>query len=127
MIFLCLMPNRGSVAEWLERHAQNREIPSSCPVACFSKVRKLFYKANSTKLGVSYVVKGKQLKKTAKFHARRRLCFEDTKRIVSPETRPISFRTFKKRVPALTTRFVPGSPWFNSLATLVHSQLVYLL
>ena len=59
--------------------------------------------ANSTKLGVSYVVKGKQLKKIAKFRASRRLCFEDTKRIMSPETRPISFRTFEKQVPALTT------------------------
>ena len=44
--------------------------------------------ANFAKLVVSYVVKGKQLKKAAGFRASRRLRFEDAKRIMSPETRP---------------------------------------
>ena len=55
--------------------------------------------ANSAKVIFSYAVKGKHLKKTAKFRASRRLRFEDTKRIVSPETRPKSFGTFVKQVP----------------------------
>ena len=46
-------------------------------------------------------MKGKQLKKTAKFRAWRRPGFEDTKRIVWPETRPIIFGTFEKRVPVI--------------------------
>ena len=35
----------------------------------------------------------------AKFRASRRLRFEDTKRIISPEIRPKSFRTFEKQAP----------------------------
>ena len=41
--------------------------------------------AYSAKLFFSYVVKGIKTKINAKFHASRRLCFEDTKRIMSPE------------------------------------------
>ena len=37
------------------------------------------------------------IKITAKFSASRRLRFEDTKRIMSPETRPKSFGTFEKQ------------------------------
>jgi len=43
------------------------------------------------------VIKGTQIKIAAKFPASRRLRFEDTKRIMSPETRPKSFGTFEKR------------------------------
>ena len=55
--------------------------------------------AYSVKLVFSYVVKGIKIKITAKFRAPRSLCFEDTKRIMSPEMRPKSFGTFEKRVP----------------------------
>ena len=47
----------------------------------------------------SYVVKVVKITITAKFHASRRLRFEDTKRIMSPEMRPKSFGTFEKRAP----------------------------
>ena len=53
--------------------------------------------AYSVKLVFSYVVKGIKTKITAKFRASRRLSFEDTKRIMSPEMRPKSFGTFEKR------------------------------
>ena len=39
------------------------------------------------------------IKITAKFRALRRLHFEDTKTIKSPEIRPKSFGTFEKRAP----------------------------
>ena len=53
--------------------------------------------ANSVKLVFSYVVKGIKIKITAKFRASRRLSFEDTKRIMSPEMRPKSLGTFEKQ------------------------------
>ena len=40
-----------------------------------------------------------KIKITAKFRALRRLRFEDTKRIMSPEMRPKSFGTFEKQPP----------------------------
>jgi len=43
-----------------------------------------------------------KIKITAKFRASRRLRFEDTKRIMSPEVRPKRFGTFEKRAPGLT-------------------------
>ena len=43
--------------------------------------------ANSVKLVFSYLVKGIKIKITAKFRASRRLRFEDTKRIISPDFR----------------------------------------
>ena len=55
--------------------------------------------AYSVKLVFSYVVKGIKMKITAKFRASRRLRFEDTKRIMSPEIRPKSFGTFEKQAP----------------------------
>ena len=55
--------------------------------------------AYSVKLVFSYVVKGIKIKITAKFRASRRLRFEDTKRIMSPEIRPKSFGTFEKQAP----------------------------
>ena len=55
--------------------------------------------AYSVKLVISYVVKGIKTKVTANFRASKRLRFEDTKRIMSPEMRPKSFGTFEKRAP----------------------------
>ena len=55
--------------------------------------------AYSVKLVFSYVVLGIKIKTTLKFRASRRLRFEDTKRIVSPEMRPKGLRTFEKRAP----------------------------
>ena len=42
------------------------------------------------------------MKITAKFRVSRRLRFEDTKRIMSPEMRPKSFGTFEKQAPGLS-------------------------
>ena len=55
--------------------------------------------AYSVKLVFKYVVKGIKIKITAKFRASRRLRFEDSKRIMSPEIRPKSFGTFEKQAP----------------------------
>ena len=55
--------------------------------------------AYSVKLVFSYVVKGIKTKITGKFCASRRLCFEDTKKIMLPEIRPKSFGTFEKQAP----------------------------
>ena len=57
--------------------------------------------AYSAKLVFSYVVKGIKIKIkiTAKFRASRRLTFEDTKRIMSPEMHPKSFGTSEKQAP----------------------------
>ena len=54
---------------------------------------------NSVKLVFSYVVNGIKIKITAKFRASRRLSFEVTKRIMSPEMHPKSFGTFEKQAP----------------------------
>ena len=51
--------------------------------------------AYSVKLVFSYVVKGIKIKITAKFRASRRLRFEDTKKIMSPE----KFRDFRETGP----------------------------
>ena len=67
----------------------------SGPEKPFIKLRPTY----SVKLVFSYVVKGIKIKMTAKFRASRRLRFEDTKRIMSPEMRPKSFGTFEKRAP----------------------------
>ena len=56
--------------------------------------------AHFVKLVFSYDVWGMKIK-TAKFRALRRLYFEDTKRSMSPELHPKSFRTFEKRAPGL--------------------------
>ena len=65
------------------------------PEKPFEKVRPAY----SVKLVFSYVVKGIKMKIIAKFHASRRLRFEDTKRIMSPEIHPKSFGTFQKQPP----------------------------
>ena len=67
------------------------------PEKPFVKVRPAYF----VKLVFSYVVKGIKTKITAKFCASRRLRFEDTKRIMSPEIRPKSFGTFEKQAPGL--------------------------
>ena len=80
------------------------------PGARFSKVRKIFEPekpfvklrpVHFVKLVFSRVVKGIKIKIAAMFPASRRLCFEDTKRIMSPEMRPKNFGTFEKRAPGL--------------------------
>ena len=68
------------------------------PEKSFKKLRP----ANSVKLVFSNVVKGIKIKTTAKFRASRRLRYEDTRRIMSPEMRPKSFGAFEKRAPALS-------------------------
>ena len=65
------------------------------PEKSFVKLRP----ACSVKLVFSYVVNGIKIKITAKFRASRRLRFEDTKRIMSPEIHPKSFGTFEKQAP----------------------------
>ena len=70
------------------------------PVKPFVKLRPAY----SVKLVFSYVVKGIEIKITAKFRASRRLRFEDTKRIMSPEMRPKRFGTFEKRAPGDTSQ-----------------------
>ena len=57
--------------------------------------------AYSVKLVSSSVVKGIKVKINAKFLASTRLCFEDTKRIMSPKIRPKSFGTSEKQAPEL--------------------------
>ena len=46
-------------------------------------------------------MKGIKIKINAKFRASRHLCFEDTRRIMSPEMRPKRFGSFEKRAPGL--------------------------
>ena len=60
--------------------------------------------AYSVTLVFLYVVTGIKIKLTAKFRASRRLSFEDTKRIMSPEMRPKSFGTFEKQAPGPSFR-----------------------
>ena len=60
--------------------------------------------AYCVKLVFSYVVKGLKIKITAKFRVSRRLRFEDTKRIMSPE----KFRNFRETGPRAETWRSPG-------------------
>ena len=71
------------------------------PEKPFVKVRPAY----SVKLVFSCVVKGIKTKITAKFRPSRRLRFEDTKRIMSPEIRPKSFGTFEKQAPGHSLSF----------------------
>ena len=70
---------------------KSREL--SGPEKPFVKVRPVYF----VQLVFSNVAKGIKTKITAKFRASRRLRFEDTKRIMSPEIRPKSFGTFEKQ------------------------------
>ena len=67
--------------------------------------------AYSVKLVFSYVVNGIKIKITAKFRSSRRLRFEDTKRIMSPEMRPKSFGTSEKRAPGRDWNLVKAHPF----------------
>ena len=78
------------------------------PGARFSKVPKTFRARKAIRKTTTYLLckaglfircKGNKNKITAKFRASRRLRFEDTKRIMAPETRPKSFGTFEKQAP----------------------------
>jgi len=80
--------------------------------ARFSKVPRTFWAQKAIRktttwsfckagLFINYVVKGIKTNITAKFHASRRLRFEDTKRIMSPEIRSKSFGTFEKQATGL--------------------------
>ena len=75
--------------------------------------------AYSVELIVSYVVKGMKMKITAKFRASRRLCFEDTKRIMSPEISPKSFGTYEKQA--------PGHLFLSPLTSDVNNRHSFLL
>ena len=57
--------------------------------------------SGSKKLVFSYVVKEWKIKITVRFRASRRLRFDDTKRIMSPEMSPKSFGSFEKRDPGI--------------------------
>ena len=84
--------------EWFFESEKFSGLSRNRPLGSVS--RKPFVKvrpAYSVKLVFSYVVNGIKTKITAKFRASRRLRFDDTKRIVSPEIRPKSFGTFEKQ------------------------------
>ena len=72
----------------------------SCKIFRPKKPFEKLQPAYSVKLVFSYAVKVINIKITAKFHALRCLHFEGTKRIMSPEMRPKSFRTFEKQAQA---------------------------
>ena len=98
--FTCKLPFLSRyISELLSRHGQGpvcRKSPKLLgPEKPFVKLRPTY----SVTLGFLYVVKGMKIKITAKFRASRRLCFEDTKRIMSPTIHPKSFGTFEKRAP----------------------------
>ena len=73
------------------------------PGKSFVKVRPAYF----VKLVFTYVVKGIKIKITAKFRSSRLLHLEDTKRIISPEMRPKSLGTLKKRNPGACFSKVP--------------------
>ena len=66
------------------------------------------------KAGLVICCKGIKTKITAKFRASRCLCFEDTKRIMSPEIRPKSFGTFEKQAPDLKVTETLLGAWRSS-------------
>ena len=94
ILFVCV--TRGVFADevlgGLDRMATRGTFLES-PEKPFLKLRLAY----SVKQVFSYVVKGIKIKTTSKFRASRRLCFKDTKRIMSPEMSPKSFGTFEKR------------------------------
>ena len=69
--------------------------------------------AYSLKLVFLHIVKGMKIRITATYLNSRRLRFEDTKRIMSPEIRPKSLGTFEKRAPG---------PWRGAGCLQIYSQ-----
>ena len=96
--FTCKLPFLSRyISELLSRHGQG---PVCCKSPKLLGPEKPFVKLQPTysvTLGFLYVVKGMKIKITAKFRASRRLCFDDTKRIMSPTIHPKSFGTFRNR------------------------------
>ena len=89
---------------WKESNYHRKKITKQGPVFRKSLKRsgpeKPFVKLwppYSVNLVFSYVVKGIEIKITVKFRASRRLRFEDTKRIKSPEITPEKFRDFREK------------------------------
>ena len=80
---------------WDQGHVSRKSRELVGPEKPFVKLRPAY----SVKLVFSYVVKGIKIKITAKFRSSRRLRFEDTKRIMSPEIRQKTFGTFEKQAP----------------------------
>ena len=76
--------------------------------------------AYSLTLFSSYVVKGIKIKITAKSRGSRRLRFENTKRILSPDMRPKSFGTIEKRAPRMLLL-----PELQELLGLAHPLFVF--
>jgi len=74
--------------------------------------------AYSVKLIFLYIVKGTKIKITAKFRASRRLCFEDTKRIMSPEMRPESLETLETQT--------AGHDWVTEINSFPFFLFVYV-
>ena len=89
-----------------------------CPEKPFVKPRSAY----SVKLVFSYVVKGVKIKITAKFGASRRLRFEDTKRIMSPEICPKCFGTFEKRAPGIST-LIYWKRWYTADTDFGHGSV----
>ena len=69
----------------------------------------------SVKLVFSNVVRGIRIKITAKFRAARRLRFEGTKGIMSPEIRPKSFGTLEKQAPRFSFQNKQRGMQFSAL------------
>ena len=68
-------------AEWVQGALSRKSRELFGPEKPFEKLRPTY----SVKLVFSYVVKEIKIKRTAKFRASRRLCFEDTKRLCHPK------------------------------------------
>ena len=93
-----LVEHCTSIAEvwvWVQGPVSRKSREPFGPEKPFVKVRPAY----SVKLIFSYVVKWIKIKITAKFRASRRLRFEHTKIIMSPEMRPKSCGTFEKQAP----------------------------
>ena len=86
---------KASIKDCFQRPVSRKPRKLFGPEKPFVKLRSAY----CVKLVFSYVVKGIKIKITAKFRASRRLRFEDTKRIMSPEMRPKSLGTFEKQAP----------------------------
>ena len=103
--------------------------------ACVSQTTRKLYGAEkpfvklrtaySVKLVFSYVVKGIKVKITAKFRDTGHLRFEDTKRIMSPETCPKSVGTFEKRAPGESCQRTDNPPMKTHRIRCVYAQTYF--